>query len=112
MSDYLKGLTCRSSADYALAAEVARQMEREEQEWIASMRAQGAKASHPNDGWVNREERSLILCYPQFDDGADVGDLVALGDPWGKAWLVQLGKKIGSREWEFEMIGLAQWDER
>lgn len=54
---------------------------REQDEWIATLRAQGVKAAHPDDGWVDRMENSVFFAYPQFNDGAQVGDLVALGWP-------------------------------
>lgn len=50
-----------------------------ELEWIKSLRLLGFKASHPNDGWVDRENKTISFCYPQFDDGAEKGDLVMLG---------------------------------
>lgn len=42
------------------------------------LRALGIKASHPDDGWHNREERYFQLAYPDFDDGVKVGDVVML----------------------------------
>lgn len=56
-------------------------MDREKREWIADLRVLGFKAAHPNDSWVNREENEVHLCYPQFDDGVQVGDLLMLGWP-------------------------------
>lgn len=50
-----------------------------EREWIAGLRAQGVKAAHPDDGWVDRERNLVHLAYPQFNDGLGVGDLLALG---------------------------------
>ena len=55
--------------------------DREKREWIADLRARGFKASHPNDGWVNREENEVHLAYPQFDDGVQIGDKLMLGWP-------------------------------
>lgn len=52
-----------------------------EARWIADLRARGVKAAHPNDGWVHRDENKIHLCYPQFNDGVAVGDLMALGWP-------------------------------
>lgn len=45
------------------------------------LRRNGVKAAHPDDGWVNRERNGVRFCYPQFNDGAGVGDTVALGWP-------------------------------
>lgn len=55
-----------------------KQYERET-EWIKGLRANGVKASHPDDGWVDREKNEIHLCYPQFNDGLKVGDRLALG---------------------------------
>ena len=48
-------------------------------EWIKKLIAEGYKAAHPNDGWVNREEMKFSLTYPHFDLGVKVGDKVMLG---------------------------------
>jgi hypothetical protein len=53
--------------------------ENSEKLWIEHLREKGFKASHPNDGWVDRENHEVYFAYPQFNDGADVGDLVMLG---------------------------------
>ncbi|WP_206687265.1 hypothetical protein, partial [Streptococcus pseudopneumoniae] len=50
-----------------------------EAQWVADLRAAGYKAAHPNDGWVNRGSMELFLSYPQFNDGAGIGDFVMLG---------------------------------
>lgn len=52
-----------------------------EDAWIAKLRADGVKAAHPDDGWVDRKENVLQLIYPHFNDGAEVGSTVALGSP-------------------------------
>lgn len=51
-------------------------------EWIAYLRKNGVKASHPDDGWVNRNINQVTFSYPQFDDGVSVGDYIALGWEW------------------------------
>ncbi len=58
----------------------AARLKQEEWDWIADLRARGVKAAHPNDGWVNRIDNMLQLVYPQFNDGVQVGDIIALGD--------------------------------
>ena len=50
-------------------------------EWIIDLRAQGVKAAHPNDGWVDRKNRVINFAYPQFFDHPKVGDYVVLGWP-------------------------------
>ena len=51
----------------------------DEQIWIEKLRADGVKACHPNDGWVDRENNKIHLCYPLFNDGVGVGDKIMLG---------------------------------
>lgn len=91
---------------------IAISMEQEQEVWIASLRAAGVKAAHPDDGWVNREKNTVSLVYPQFDDGATHGDLIALGRPqWGdkkpRHRIVRLhsyykARFMGVGTWEFE----------
>jgi hypothetical protein len=59
--------------------QVCDEMETAQARWIAELRAAGVKAAHPDDGWVDREHNTLQFAYPQFNDDAKVGDLVALG---------------------------------
>ena len=58
------------------------QREREEKtaDWVIKLRSLGIKAAHPDDGWHDRENKHFGLCYPYFDEGLQVGDMVALGD--------------------------------
>lgn len=52
--------------------------------WITALRSIGIKACHPDDGWVDRSHPYhdwVTFCYPQFDDGVKVGDMIALGWP-------------------------------
>jgi hypothetical protein len=65
----------------ARAVAIDRQMASEKAQWIADLRSQGVKAAHPDDGWVDRDENKVHLCYPDFNDGLVVGDLLALGWP-------------------------------
>lgn len=65
----------------ALWLDVCREMNAAQEAWIAELRAQGVKAAHPDDGWVDRKNNTLQFVYPQFNDGAEAGDLVALGWP-------------------------------
>lgn len=57
-----------------------------ERHWVADLRKDGVKAAHPDDGWVKRDQSKVHLCYPQFNDGLGVGDLLALG--WADRWRV------------------------
>lgn len=49
--------------------------------WVSWLREYGVKAAHPDDGWHNREEKYIHFAYPRFDDGVEIGDLIAMGDP-------------------------------
>jgi hypothetical protein len=62
----------------------------EEDRWVADLRAGGVKAAHPDDGWVDRKRDRVHLCYPQFDDGVEIGDTIALGSPGGVTRLVHV----------------------
>lgn len=53
--------------------------ERDKQEWVKRLRELGIKGSHPNDGWHEREKHYFQFSYPHFNDGIEVGDMVALG---------------------------------
>lgn len=55
------------------------EMDLAEKEWIEKLRSEGVKASHPDDGWIDRVNDIANFCYPHFDDGVDVGDVIALG---------------------------------
>jgi len=58
----------------------AREYEEKQAAWRESLRAAGVAATHPDDGWVNREKNTLHLCYPHIMGELKIGSLVALGD--------------------------------
>lgn len=95
----------------AMFGSIAATMEQQQDEWIASLRAAGVKAAHPDDGWVNRKDNYVQFAYPQFNDGVKAGDLIALGWPrWGdkkpKHRIVRLVEfrpaRFGDGSWKFE----------
>ncbi len=107
----LRGVTGASAQHVALYASIANDMEREQDDWIAALRADGVKAAHPDDGWVNRKDNFVQFVYPQFNDGAKAGDLVALGCPqWTSKHpqhrvvrLVEFHRNtFGAGSWKFE----------
>lgn len=60
----------------------AEEMANDQKNWNVRLRDLGIKCAHPDDGWVDRENNVLTVSwYPAFDDGAEVGDLIALGSP-------------------------------
>jgi hypothetical protein len=80
-----------------------------EGEWVAGLLTAGFKAAHPNDGWVNRKDNEVFFSYPQFNDGAGLGDRVMLGWPWDKtSWCAVrlIGKRVTAIGkmvwWQFE----------
>lgn len=93
----------------ALWHQICDEQDADQRKWVDSLRASGFKAAHPNDGWVNRKDNEVYFAYPQFNDGAAIGDLVMLGWPWDKkSWrpvrligmrVTALGKM---KWWQFE----------
>lgn len=81
MTDWDQLRNC-ASGDPAFVADWVRivsEGERSEREWVKELIAQGFKAAHPNDGWVDRKNNSFQLVYPQFRLDVTVGSLVMLG---------------------------------
>ena len=58
--------------------DICEEWKQEEERWVSKLKEEWFKASHPNDWWVNRKENYVILQYPQFDDGVEVGNLIML----------------------------------
>lgn len=82
--DLMRGVSGQNEA-VTMMQGIASTMEQQQAAWIAELRAAGVKAAHPDDGWVDRELDTVYFCYPQFDDGVSVGDLIALGWPqWSR----------------------------
>ena len=67
-------------------AEICIEGDRKEDAWIAQLRSDGVKAAHPDDGWVDREKNTIHFAYPQFNDGVNIGDRIALG--WPDKWRI------------------------
>ena len=76
--------------------EICEEADTKERNWINELRAKGFKAAHPNDGWIDRENNTLYFAYPQFNDGAKVGDLVMLGWPSDKPEKLRPVRLIGT----------------
>lgn len=85
--------------------QVCDEMETKQTNWVKSLRDAGIKAAHPNDGWVNRDSNELFFAYPQFNDGACIGDLVMLGWPADEK-SQRLVRLIGKRE---TSLGMMTW---
>lgn len=81
------------------------------QAWINSLRAEGIKAAHPDDGHINLHDREVHFAYSYYNDDVKIGDKVVLGEPDGRQRLVRL---IGVRNnpfsswdstyWKFEIL--------
>ena len=80
--------------------------EQDEKDWVAALRVQGVKASHPNDGWVNREKNEVQFVYPQFNDGVCIGDIVALGWPSDSPENIRFVKLVAVQE---GLLGNSYW---
>lgn len=101
------GLVATSSPEFANAwAAICRQGQVEQDEWIAALRADGVKAAHPDDGWVDRERNEVRLVYPQYNDGVSADDIIALGCPdrHRLVRVVGVSGRIGGGAWLFEKI--------
>ncbi len=90
----------------ALLMGIQREQAEQKKIWIEKLRNKRVIASHPNDGWVDRDNQIFSLAYPHFQDQAlMVGDKVALGfvpgvskpTPWEKFMLVEVTEIIPSR---------------
>ena len=87
-----------------------REGHKRERSYIEALRARGIKAAHPDDGWVKRDTNELHFCYPHFNDGAEAGDLVALGYEFDKTTrIVRLLSytttgRSGMKWWKFEEV--------
>ncbi|MGP5531217.1 hypothetical protein ACTXMK_05355 [Psychrobacter celer] len=64
---------------YATLAESIQDNRKLKSLWIENLRHQGYKMAMPNDGWVDRENLTISLVYPHFNDGLNVGDKAVLG---------------------------------
>ena len=81
----------------ALWHQICDEKDADQRRWVTALREAGFKAAHPNDGWVNRKDNEVFFSYPQFNDGAGIGDLVMLGWPWDKkSWrpVRLIGKRV------------------
>lgn len=88
-------------------AQICREAHDRDEAWIAMLRSHGIKAAHPDDGWVDRENNTVHFAYPQFNDGAGVGDKIALGWAFDKWRIVAItGKQEGycMERWKFSPI--------
>ena len=89
----------------ALVARVFADRDREKREWIARLRVNGVKAAHPDDGWVDRPlfgAKTVHFANPQFCDGLEPGDLVAIGQPCdqdSRHRIVRLVEHVEHRGW-------------
>jgi hypothetical protein len=78
-----------------------------EKEWVDTLRQKGVTAAHPDDGWVDRDLNEVILCYPQFNDGVNIGSIIALGDCNQYRLVKIVGLHVGFtglEYWKFEEV--------
>lgn len=65
--------------DCKLWQDICKEAEARKEAWIQELRAQGFKAAHPNDGWVDRVNNEVFFAYPHFRDELNLYDKVMLG---------------------------------
>ncbi len=82
-------------------AQICHESHNRDEAWIAMLRHEGIKSAHPDDGWVDREKNIIRFVYPQFNDGAGVGDKIALG--WPSEWRIVTitGRADWLEQWAF-----------
>lgn len=51
-----------------------------QQKWISNLRELKIVAARPDDGWVDRNLNIVTFTYPDFNDGATIGSVIALGN--------------------------------
>lgn len=93
----------------ALWHKIGSEMEHQEIDWVSQLRAEGIKAAHPDDGWVDRTNNEFQFQYPQFNDGVKEGSLVALGWPSYKTCRIVRVTNIrktmfGCEKYKFEQV--------
>ncbi len=85
------GATVGGSQEFIdLWIENERKRAEEKKLWIEELRSKGIKAAHPNDGWVDRINNTVKFAYPQFNDGVEIGDLIALGTSYEDIRIVKV----------------------
>lgn len=102
--EWMRGVRGQPGA-VAVYRQVCEDMEREQEQWITELRAAGVIAAHPDDGWVDRQANNVQFVYPQFNDGAKVGDLIAQGQPSQHRIVRIVGAdtaRFGGPRWRFE----------
>jgi hypothetical protein len=79
--------------------------------WIYDLRAAGVKAARYDDGWVDRQRNEVLISpYAHFNDGAGVGDTVALGSytMYRLVRLTHMARRMFSSNepwWGFVLVG-------
>lgn len=67
--------------------------EKKKEEWILHLRKIGIKGIHPDDGWVDRENNTVIFENPYYEHFLiEEGDLICLGNYWESYRIVRVTK--------------------
>ena len=103
----LKGCVTGDARFVELWHKICDEQDANERKWIEELRKSGFKASHPNDGWVNRDKNEVHFAYPHFNDEANIGDLVMLGwhydkKTWRAVRIVGSRNIFGNIWWKFD----------
>lgn len=78
--------------------------------WRAKLKADGVRAAHPDDGWVDDRQNIVFLSNPHFDLGLRPGDVMAIGDPHGYRFVRILERAPllllpNANRWRFDQCG-------
>lgn len=86
---------------------VGTESEQQKREWLKLLTDLGVAAAHPDDGWVDRKENSVILCYSYFWYDPQPDDIIVLGnyEQWRQVVVIKVEKsKFGITRYYFEDI--------
>lgn len=82
-TEHARILDCAFGADGKLFADFIRFIHNADAKraaWIAMLRRSGVRAAHPDDDFVDPAARSFHPQQWEFNDGARIGDVIALGN--------------------------------
>lgn len=79
--EYIKCCTSKDPNMIGMWTSACKAAQADEDAWVKKLKANNIVAAHPDDGWVDREENFVDMCYPYFNIGIEIGSLIVLGWP-------------------------------